>query len=145
MQVAVAVNVGEGARDLAPDVQRDVERDAGPGAHAAVPDLAQVLPLDQLHGDEELAVDLARVEGRNQVRVREAQHDLGLVEEPVGLRGVGLLRDHLLDDAELLEAGVAGGGQIDLAHPAPRHRLEQNVLTESARINPSHARQRWKS
>ena len=83
VQVAVAVDVGERAGDLAADVQRDVERDAGPRAHAAVPDLAQVLALDQLHRDEELAVDLAGVEGRHQVGVRQAQHDLGLVEEPV--------------------------------------------------------------
>ena len=47
--------------------------------------LAQVLALDQLHRDEELAVDLAGVEGGDQVGVREPQHDLGLVEEAVRL------------------------------------------------------------
>ena len=141
VQIAVAVHVGERPRDLAPEVEGDVERDAGARADAAVPDLAQVLPLDQLHGDEELAVHLARVEGRDQVRVGEAQDHLGLVQESVRLGRVGLLRDHLLDDAELLESGLAGGRQIDFAHPAPRHRLEQNVLAESARVDPCHRHQ----
>jgi hypothetical protein len=140
VQVAVAVDVGERARDLAPDVQRDVQRDARPRPHAAVPDLAQVLALDQIHRDVELAVDLAGVERRHQVRVRQPQHHLGLVQKAVRLRAVALLRDDLLDHAQLLEARLTRGGQIDLTHPPPRHRLEQDILAESARINPSHRR-----
>src|SRR4029079_15569436 len=120
------------------DVQRDVQRDARPRADAPVPDLAEVLALDEVHRDEELAVDLARVEGRHQVRVRQPEHDLRLVEEALRLRAVAALGDDLLDDAELVEARVAGGGQIDLAHPAPRHRLEQDVLAESPRIGARH-------
>ena len=72
LQVAVAVHVGQRAGHLAHHVQGHVQRDALAGAHAAVPDLAQVLALDQLHGDVELAVDLARVEGGDQGRVRRA-------------------------------------------------------------------------
>ena len=138
VQIAVAVHVGQRARDLAADVQRDVQRDARPRADAAVPDLAQVLALDQIHRDEELAVDLAGVEGRHQVGVRQAKDDLRLVQEPLRLRAIAALGDDLLDDAELLEAGVAGRRQIDLTHPAPRHRLEQDVLAKSARIDPGH-------
>ena len=138
VQVAVAVDVGERARDLAPDVQRDVERDARPRADAAVPDLAQVLAFDQVHRDEELAVDLTGVEGRHQVGVRQTKDDLRLVEKPVGLGVVAALGDDLLDDAALFEAAVAGRRKIDLPHPAPRHRLEQDVLAKSARVAPSH-------
>ena len=107
VQIAVAVDVGESARDLASHVQRDVQRDARPGADAAVPDLAQILAFDQIHRDVELAVDLAGVEGRHQVGVGQAEDDLGFVQEPVRLRAVAAFRDDLLDDAELLEAGVA--------------------------------------
>ena len=92
VQIAVAVNVGQRAGDLAADVQRDVQRDARPRADAAVPDLAQVLALDQIHRDEELAVDLAGVEGGHQVGVRQAQDDLGLVQEPLRLRAIAALR-----------------------------------------------------
>ena len=138
LEVAVAVHVGERARGLARDVQRDVERDARARAHAAVPDLAQVLALDELHGDVELAVVLARVEGGHEVRVREPQHDLRLVEEPVGLALVGALGDDLLDDAEFLEAWLARRGDIDLAHAATGERLEQDVLAEPARENFGH-------
>ena len=133
-QVGVRVDVGQRAGDLARHVQRDVERDARAGADAAVPDLAQVLPLDQLHRDEELAVDLAGVEGGDQVGVREAQHHLGLVEKAIGLGAIVLLGEHLLDDAELLKARPAGGREKDRTHPAARHRLEQHVLSEFERV-----------
>src|SRR6185436_14060014 len=53
-------------------------------------------------------------------------------------RAIAALGDDLLDDAELVEPGVARGGQINLSHPAPRHRLEQDVLAKSARIGPGH-------
>src|SRR3954469_15740448 len=70
--------------------------------------------------------------------MRQAKDDLGFVQKAVGLRAVAALGDDLLDDAALFEARVAGRRQVDLTHPPPRHRLEQDVLAKSARIVPGH-------
>ena len=139
-QVAVAVHVGQRPGHLAHHVQGHVQRDALAGAHAAVPHLAQVLALDQLHGDVELAVHLAGVEGVDQGRVAEPQHHLGLVQEAVGLGPIGLLGDHLLDHAQLLEAAhLAAGRQVNLPHTPFRQRLEEHVLAELSREAARHA------
>ena len=139
VQIAVRVHVRQRARDLAHHVQRDLERDACASAHTAIPDLAQVLPFDQLHRDEELAVDVAGVEGDHQVAVRELEHDLGLVEKPVRLALVGLLRQDLLDDAELFEAvDLAADRDIDLSHAPARKRFEEDVFPESLWIAIEH-------
>ena len=133
-EVAVAVHVGERAGGLPHHLQGDVERDARAGAHAAVPDLAQILALDQLHRDVEVAGDVPRIEGRHQVGVRQAEDHLGLVEEAVDLRLIGLLGDDLLDHAELAEtAALIGGREVDLPHPAAGQRLQEDVLAEQAR------------
>jgi hypothetical protein len=137
LEITVGVHVRQRARHLTHHVQGDVQRDALARAHAAVPDLAQVLALDQLHGDVELAADVAGVERRHQRRVRQAQHHLGLVEEAVGLGPIRLLGDHLLDHAQLLEAAdLAARRQIDLAHPPLGQRLEEHVLSEPSGVAP---------
>src|SRR5262249_23163941 len=110
-------------------------------AHAAVPDLAQILALDQLHRDEELAVDLAGVERHDQVAVRQLEDDLGLVEKAIGFALVGLLGQHLLDDAQLFEAvDFPADRDVDLAHATTRERLEQDVFPESLWISIEHQR-----
>jgi hypothetical protein len=142
LQVAVIVHIGQRPGGLAHHVQRHVQRDALPGAHATVPDLAQVLALDELHGDVELAVHLTGVEGVHQRRMRQPQHHLGLVQEAVGLGAVELLGDHLLDHAQLLEAPhVAPGCQVDLSHAPLRQRFEEHVLAELSREAPRHQQQ----
>src|SRR5262249_7046345 len=52
----------------------------------------------------------------------------------------GLLGDHLLDDAELLKSGLAGRGEKDRPHPAPSHRLEQDIFSELERVGFGHRR-----
>ena len=89
LEIAVAVHVGEHARHLARHVQRDLDGDALALAHTTVPHLAQILALDHLHGDVEFPVHLTGIEGIDQGRMTEAQHDLRLVQEALGLARIG--------------------------------------------------------
>ena len=101
------------------------QRDARARAHAANSKSRAGLYPRPAHRNEELAVDLAGVEGDNQVAMRELEDDLGLVEA-IGFALVCLLRQDLLDDAELFEAvDVAADRDIS---PCPAREHEQNVF-----------------
>ncbi len=132
-QVAEAVRVAQAAAQLLDDVDGDVDREGHALLRAAVPHRAQVLALDEVHGQEQLAVDLAGVEHRDEVAVAELDHDLGLVAEARDVLGVGQVREHGLDDQQLLQAVIPGHGHVERTHATLRERREQMVLPELPR------------
>jgi hypothetical protein len=134
LQVREGVGVGQPAAQLLDDVHRDVDGERHPLTGAAVPDRAQVAALDEVHRQEQLAVDLAGVEHRDQVAVGQLDDDLGLVAEPRHVLGVGQVRQDGLDHHHALEAAIAGHRQVQRTHPALRQRPEQVVLPEAPRV-----------
>ena len=133
LEVLEGVRVGQRPRDLLDDVGRHIDREGDAALGAAVPGGQQILPLDVLHGQEDLAVLHAGVEDRDQVAVGQAQRDHHLVAEAPGVLGGHQVGQHLLDHARFLQAGRAGERQIELSHPPSRQRLEEHVGIESAR------------
>ena len=103
---------------------------------------AQVAALDVLEREEVLVADAADLEHLRDVDVLQLDRDLRLVDEPRDeLRVGGEVRQHLLDDGELLEPGEAVLREEDLAHAAARQPLDQQVAPEDlrqARFRPAH-------
>src|SRR5204862_5919666 len=100
---------------------------------AAVPGRAQILALDEVHRQVDLAGDLARVENGHQISVRQPDDDLGLVAETLQVLLVGQVREHRLDDAELRALLRTGKREVERPHAAAGERLEQYVRSEPAR------------
>jgi hypothetical protein len=134
LQIREGVGVGQAAAQLLDDVDRDVDRERDLLLRAAVPDRAQVAALDEVHRQEQLAVDLAGVEHRDQVAVGQLDDDLGLVAEPGHVLGVGQVRQDGLDDHHALEAAVAGDREVQRAHATLGQGSEKVVLPKPPRI-----------
>ena len=119
------------------DVDRDVDGKGDPLLGAAVPHRAQILAVDVVHREVQLdaaePAGHARVEHRHQVAVRQLDDDLGLVAEARDVLLVGEVRQHGLDDAQLLHAGFALAGEIERAHAALRQVGEEGVTPETPR------------
>ena len=81
----------------------------------------------------DLALDLARVEHADQVAVRQAHDDLGLVAEALQVALLDQVRQRGLDHAQLLHPALAVERQIERSHPPARQRLDQDVPTEASR------------
>ena len=85
-----------------------------------------------LHRHVVAAVDLAEVEHLHDVDVQQLHADPRLVDEQAHELAVpGQVRQHLLDDQDLLEPGHAvRAGPPHLGHATRRDLLEQVVVTE---------------
>ena len=127
------VRVMEPARQLSRHVDRHVDGEGDAFLGAGVPHRAQIFAVDQLHRHEQLLADEAGVEHGDDVAVREAHHHLRLVFEARRVLLVGELRQHRLDDAQLLHARVAAAAEIQRAHAALGHVAEQRVVAELPR------------
>src|SRR5262249_45322185 len=94
---------------------------------------AQILALDQLHREVQLAVGLAEVEHLDDVAVVELDGDPRLVDEAADEATLPRLRrQDALERLDLLEAGDADGLHlVDLGHAALRDALEHVVLAEA--------------
>ena len=127
--VLLAVRVLEGGAHLAHDVGGDVERDLEAALLGPPQDRAQVAPVHVLHRDVVALLQLAEVEHLDDVRVGEAGHHLGLVDEHVHeLLVVGEVGQDALDRDDLLEPFHARAlGPEHLGHAADGHPLEQAV------------------
>jgi len=133
LQILEGVRVGEPAAKLLDDVDRDVDGERRQLLRAAVPDRVQVAPVHVIHRQEDPIAVQAGVEHGHQVAVRQPQRHHRLVAEPARVLGRDDLGRHLLDDAQLLEAGRAGQRQIELPHPAARQGPQQHVGIEPPR------------
>ena len=130
--VARGVGVLEPAQHAERDVERDLERDVL-AARRRGPDQTRAgRPVDVLHGHVELAVLLAEVEDRHDVRVGEASRDAGLVDEHRDELGVAReLRQDALDGHLLGEPVRPGAlGEVHLRHPASGEPLDELVRAE---------------
>src|SRR5262249_16411036 len=92
----------------------------------------QVLALDEVHRQVDLARDLTGIEHRHQVAVRQPDDHLGLVTETLQVLLVRQVREHRLDDTELRAVLGAGQGEVQRSHAAPGERLQQCVRSEPA-------------
>jgi hypothetical protein len=129
--VGAAVGIGQAVGHLAGDEQRDRRRDAAALARGHGQEPPQIAALEVLEGEEVLVADPADLEHLGDVDVLQLDRDLRLVDEPRDeLRVLGQARQHLLDHAQLLEAGQAVLGEEDLAHAAARQPLDQEVAAE---------------
>jgi hypothetical protein len=125
------VGVGQAVGHLAGDEQRELGREpsALAGEHRQRP--SEIAAVDVLEGEEVLVADPADLEHLGDVDVLQLDRDLGLVDEARDeLRVLGQARQHLLDHAQLLEAGQAVLGEEDLAHATARQPLDQQVPAE---------------
>ena len=129
-QVALVVRVVQRAGD-----RRANQRQRGQGhvdllAPGTLEQGGQVGSRYVLHGDEVGVLGEAQVEHLHDVRVRQGDRDLRLVDEHLDeLRVAGQLGEDAFDDEDLLEAGHAVAlGAIHLGHAAARDALEQLVL-----------------
>ena len=108
---ALVVGLLERLRDLLGDLEGLVDGDRAPREP-----LLEVLPLDELEGEEGLPVGLLEPVDRGDVRVVEGGEEVGLaLEAPQALfvlRHLG--RQHLDRDVPV---EVRVGGAVDLAHP----------------------------
>ncbi len=134
LEIGERVRIGQAAAQLLDDVDRDVDRERDLLLGAAVPHRAQIAALDEVHREEQLAVDLAGVEHGDQVPVRQLHHDLRLVAEAGDVLVVRQVRQHGLDDHQPLEAAIARQRQIKRTHAALSQRPEQVVLPELPRV-----------
>ena len=102
---------------------------AGVDRGAPGQDRAQVLALDQLHGDPQRAVLLPGAQHRHQVRVRQGRRQPGLAREP---EPVGLLARQL--GRQQLErhrpAVLLPHGQVHVAHAAAAQHALHHVAGE---------------
>ena len=112
MDDVARVRVVERRRDLSRDGDGVVDREVA----LAVEPVAQRLALEEGHDVEQLAVGVARVEQRDDVRMAEPRGDLDLAQEAIGPDGVGELRLEQLDGD--LAAVPQVVGEIDGGHPA---------------------------
>ncbi len=83
---------------LADHVARLAERHDHARLLQLLDDLAEVLAVDELHGEVQRALDLADVEHLDDVGVRQPPGDLGLVQEQLD-RQVARLEELALDPA----------------------------------------------
>ena len=110
--------------DLAADVRRLVD-----GQRPAREPRREVLPGDELHGDEARAPDLVDAVDVREVRMVQRRQRLRLaLEAPQQLVGVGQLLGQDLDRYLALEARVPGA--VDLAHPPGAEWAEDLVMDE---------------
>ena len=96
--------------------------------------LAERLPLDERHDVEEVAVGLARVEQRQDVRVLEVGGELDLGEEPLGADDGGELRAQNLERDLAVVPEVLG--QVHRRHPACADLAFDPVTVGERRLEP---------
>ncbi len=116
-------------RDLLDDVHRalDVQR-------SGVQQRLQFLAVDQLHGDEQAAVDFPDVVDRHDVGIVEACRGAGFAAEPLLELGIlGEVREQHLQRDGPADGGVMGTPH--LAHATATQQLDQLV---AAKRRPLH-------
>jgi hypothetical protein len=79
--IGAGVHVVQALERLHDDADRDLHRQHVAGLDGATQDGDQLLALEELHGDEVLALQLAEVVGVDDVLVGQRGGDAGLVEE----------------------------------------------------------------
>ena len=119
-------------REALESAREHVAGDARVGRRAplalALPEDAQVTPVDVVEHEEALAIDAAEIVNGGDVRVRELHRDLRLVDEHRDeLFVLGEMREDALDGEDALEAVLAGATRlVDLGHTARADALEQS-------------------
>ena len=114
-------------------MNRDGQRERDAFLRAAIPHRAQILALDEFHAEEDLALDLARIENADQVAVRKTDNDLGLVLEPLQVALLDQVRQRGLDHAQLFHSALAMQRQIKRSHTPTRQGFDQDIPTEASR------------
>ena len=132
LRIAEGVRVVEPAAHLSHEVDRD--RDGKPTLliRQRVEQVLQIEALDVLHHDEVRVVGPSEIERPDDVRVAQADGQLGLLREG-GLRllGPGEVRVHALDGYRLLEpARALGLREVDLCHPPIGETPDECVVAE---------------
>jgi hypothetical protein len=127
------VGVAQAAQELFGDVNRDGQRKGDALLRAAVPYRAQILALDEFHAEENLALDLARIENTDEIPVRQTHHDLGLVLEPLQVALFDQVRQRGLDHAQLFHPALAVQRKVQGSHAPARQGLDQDIPTEASR------------
>ena len=130
--VGLLVRVVEALAELLHDVRGQAVRDAAALLGAVLQQAEQVEALDVLHRQEVGVADRAEVEHLDDVRVVEAERDLGLVDEHRDeLPALGVGRVDLLDDQRLGEALRDGRAREEhLGHASGADLRHQRVFTE---------------
>ena len=128
---AVAVGVVERRGDLGGDPHRVGHGELLLPVHP----VAQRLPLDERHDVEEVAVGLARVEQRQDVRVLQVGRELDLGQEPLGADDRGELGPKHLERHPPVVADVLG--EVDGGHPAGADLPVEAIAVRQGRLEPA--------
>ncbi len=128
--VAAAMCVVERLRELTHDVDGELLRERLAEATAATQERREVHARDVLHRDEVGVVRATEIEDLDDVRVRERDRDLRLVDEHLDeLRVHPEFREDPLDDEDLFETLDTVRLRLEhLRHAAAREQFEQLVL-----------------
>ncbi len=120
--VGAGVHVVERVEQLMHDVDADPGRQPPPHGRALAQHGQDVDAVDELHGDEVLALVLAKLVDPDEARMIELRGEPGLVEEHVDeVALAGQMRQQALDHRERrVVAGALGAGQEQLGHTADR-------------------------
>jgi hypothetical protein len=136
--VGLAVRVVEPLGHLLHDVRGEPVGDAAADLGAFLHEPKEIDPLQVLHGEVVGLRDVPEIEDLHDVRVVQAERDLGLVDEhPDEVLGAGEGGVDLLDDQELGQPLRDGGaGEEDLRHAAGAEPADQLVFAE--RLHPAY-------
>ena len=129
-------------RESAEDVDDDVELVDEWESDVSGREVLEVLTLDELHRDEQVAVDFAEVVDRDDVRVLERSSGLGLAEEPPSEVVVASDRvAHHFDGNGAIEDRI--GCAIDDTHRALADLLDDSVLPDLCDPRLRHSLESW--
>ena len=128
---AMAVGVVQRRRDLG----RDADGFRNGELLLAIEPLAQGLALDEGHDVEQVAVGLARVEQRQDVRVLQVGRELDLGQEPLGADHGGELGPEDLERDAPVVADVLG--EVDGGHAAGAGFAVEAVAVRQGGLEPA--------
>jgi hypothetical protein len=132
LEVAVGEAGGVGCRESAAGLDEHVQ-DLAPGAGLVFEPGAEVDAVDEFHGEEQLAADLAGLVDLGDVGVREAGHGLGLAAHAEGAVGVVVEVGAEEFDRDLAVELTVVGGEDD-AHGAGADLLEDDIAAEAIAV-----------
>src|SRR5688572_1409441 len=132
----VLVRVGEAHQNVDDDVELFLKLPL----LGRVDECLQVCAVEELHRNEEVAIELAKVEDRNDVRVLQGSCGLGLAEESLAMILVARYRRvHHLDRDSAADDRIDGA--IDGTHRAFAHHTYDLILADLCGRNVRHSGQ----
>lgn len=132
LRIGARVRVVEALGDVSSDAQAIGPRQRVRLRVRVAQDVEDDAPLEVLHGDVVVALELAELVDGDDVAVREQDCDLRLLDEHLHeLRIARIAREDALDDHVLFKAGRTKDLRaIHLGHAAGRNQVREQILAK---------------